>query len=121
MRLTVAAETPTSAAICWPVWRCRRKDSTAEQMAGVAWLGDESGLEDRSRKPSTPSAANRAIHLAAVFGVVLNHRADHHLSTFRRQRRIPVRVHSVLCESLTFGDISVHGPNRMDNLLKGHS
>jgi hypothetical protein len=75
MRLTVAAETPTSAAICWPVWRCRRKDSTAKQMAGVAWLGDESGLEDRSRKPSTPSASNRAIHLATAFGVVLNFRA----------------------------------------------
>ena len=51
----------------------------------------------------------------------IDHRADHHLATFRRQRRIPVRVHSVLCESLTFGDISVHGPNRMDNLLKVHS
>ena len=32
-----------------------------------------------------------------------------------------MRAHSVLCESLTFGDISVHGPNRMDNLLKAHT
>jgi hypothetical protein len=29
-----------------------------------------------------------------------------------------VRVHSVLRESLGFGDISVHGLDRMDNLLK---
>jgi len=29
-------------------------------------------------------------------------------------------VRSVLCESLTFGDSSVHGPNRMDNFLKAH-
>jgi hypothetical protein len=32
-----------------------------------------------------------------------------------------VPVHSVLCESLTFSDISVHRSNRMDNLLKAHS
>jgi len=30
-------------------------------------------------------------------------------------------VHSVLRESLGFGNISVPGPGRMDNLLKGHS
>ena len=72
MRLTVAAETPTSAAICLPVWRCRRKTSTVAHMAGVAWLGDECGLDERSRKPSTPSASNRSIHLETVFGVVWN-------------------------------------------------
>jgi hypothetical protein len=73
-------------------------------------------------------------HLATVFAVVLNcraeaalekplihHSANHHLSTFRRQRRILMRVHSVLRESLTFGDISLHGRGRMDNLLKVHS
>jgi hypothetical protein len=32
-----------------------------------------------------------------------------------------VRVHSVLRESLTFGDISVHRSDRMDNLLKDHT
>jgi hypothetical protein len=31
-----------------------------------------------------------------------------------------VDVHSVLRESLKFGDISVHASNRMDNLLKAH-
>jgi hypothetical protein len=70
MRLTVAAETPTSAAVCAPVWRCLRKASTVAQTAGVAWLGEECGLDDRSRKPSAPSASNRAIHLATVFAVV---------------------------------------------------
>ena len=75
MRLTVAGDTPTSAAICWPVWRRLRKASTASQTAGVAWLGDESGLDERSRKPSTPSASNRSIHFTTVFGVVLNWRA----------------------------------------------
>jgi hypothetical protein len=29
-------------------------------------------------------------------------------------------VHSVLRESLVFGDFSVPGPDRMDNLLKVH-
>jgi hypothetical protein len=32
-----------------------------------------------------------------------------------------VGVHSVLRESLRFGNISVPGPGRMDNLLKAHS
>src|ERR1700689_2286973 len=39
---------------------------------------------------------------------------------FSCKRRILVRVYSVPRESMTFGDISVHGPNRMDNLLKAH-
>ena len=48
------------------------------------------------------------------------HAARHNLSAFGRKRGILVRVHSVLRESLTFGDISVHRSNRMDNLLKDH-
>jgi hypothetical protein len=32
-----------------------------------------------------------------------------------------VSVHSVPRESLTFGDISLHGQSRVDNLLKVHS
>src|SRR2546423_7783478 len=75
MRLTVAADTPTSAAICLPVWRCRRKTSTAAHVAGGVWLGNERGLEERSRNPSTPSARNRSTHLATVFAVVLNRTA----------------------------------------------
>jgi hypothetical protein len=38
MRLTVAGEIPTSAAICWPVWRCRRNTSTAAHVAGFSNL-----------------------------------------------------------------------------------
>jgi len=50
-----------------------------------------------------------------------NNTAHHSLSTFGRQRRILVSVHSVPRESLTFGDISLHGQGRVDNLLKVHS
>ena len=50
-----------------------------------------------------------------------HHAARHSLSTSGRKRGILVRVHSVLRESLTFGDISVHRSDRMDNLLKDHS
>jgi hypothetical protein len=32
-----------------------------------------------------------------------------------------MRVHSAPHESLRFGDISVYGHGRMDNLLKAHS
>jgi hypothetical protein len=134
MRLTVAAETPTSAAICAPVWRCRRKPSTAAHTAGAVWLGDECGLEERSCKPTTALARKRATHLATVFGVVLNRRAAAAFDTppSITRRAIASRPFGVrdafLCvsirllrESLRFGDISVHGSNRMDNLLKAHS
>ena len=86
---------------------------TAQSLDGGAvasgiWLGDERGFEERSRKPTTPSALKRATHLATVFGVVLNWRAacslaqpvvhngaDHVLSTFGREASIVVGVHSV--------------------------
>jgi hypothetical protein len=65
-----------------------------------------------------------------VFDVVLNGRvaktalhddANQLLSTFRVRAGILVGVHSVLRKSLRFGNISVPGPGRMDNLLKIHS
>jgi hypothetical protein len=62
-------------AIGLPACRRLRKVSTAAQTAGAAWLGDECGLDERSRKPSTPSTSNRSIHLPTVFDVVLNRRA----------------------------------------------
>src|SRR5882757_499530 len=55
--------------------RWRRKLSAASQVASGIWPGDERGLEDRSRKPSRPSALKRSTHLATVFAVVLNRRA----------------------------------------------
>jgi hypothetical protein len=107
--------------------------STTVHVAAGVWIGDERGLEERSRNPSAPWARKRSTHLATVFSVVLNwraagglahpfvHHGTHHgLSTFWGQTRILVGVHSVLCESLLFGDISVPGQDRMDNLLKVH-
>src|SRR6202047_1503549 len=73
--LAVAGATPTATAIWLPVSRCRRKASITAQVAGAVWLGNERGLEERSRKPSTPSARKRSTHLATVFAVVLNWRA----------------------------------------------
>jgi hypothetical protein len=70
MRWAVAGDTPTSAAICLPVWRCRRNVSTVARVATGVWLGDEWGRDERSRNPSTPSARNRLTHLATFFGVV---------------------------------------------------
>src|SRR5258708_13002041 len=81
MRLTVAGDTPTSMAMCLPVWRCRRKASTAVHLDGGVWLGNERGLEERSRNPSTPSARKRSTHLATVFGGVLNWRTAGGLRT----------------------------------------
>ena len=52
-----------------------RKASTLSQAAGPVWLGDERGRDERSCKPATPSARNRATHLATVFGVAWNARA----------------------------------------------
>src|SRR3981189_2203272 len=39
---------------------------------GAVSLGNERGLEERSRNPSTPSVRNRSTHLATIFGVMLN-------------------------------------------------
>src|SRR5215813_13366468 len=66
----------------------------------------------------------RGVELASGSRVALHaihHGAHHLLSTFRGQAGILVGVHSVLRESLRFGNISVRGPGRMDNLLKVHS
>ena len=65
----------------------------------------------------------RDIELARASGLAqssFNNTAHHGFSTFRRQRSILVSVHSVPRESLTFGDISLHGRGRVDNLLKVH-
>src|SRR5262249_60640319 len=75
-----------------------------------------------------PTAAatslRRGVKLAGGSGVALStihHGAHHVLSTFRGQAGILVGVHSVLRESQRFGNISVPGPGRMDNLLKVHT
>ena len=41
----------------------------------MAWLGDEWGLDERSRKPARPSIRKRSTHLSTVLGVVWNRRA----------------------------------------------
>jgi hypothetical protein len=76
----------------------------AAHVVGGVWLGDEWGLEERSRKPSIPSARNRATHSATVFGVVRYRRATVAMlspssttaRTFGSEERILVAVHSVL-------------------------
>src|SRR5258706_4335933 len=75
MRETLALEMLSSTAMCSWVRRSRRNLSTAAQVASGIWLGDERGFEERSRKPSTPSASKRATHFATVFVVVLYWRA----------------------------------------------
>ena len=112
MRLTVAGDIPISAAICLPVWRCRRNASTVAHVAAGVWPGNEWGREERSRSPSTPSVRKRVTHLATIVGDVelargcglaepsFNNTAHHGLSTFGRQRRILVSVHSIPRESL---------------------
>src|SRR6516165_1783392 len=56
------------------------------------------------------------------FGHAAIRNGTHHfLSTFRGQASILMGVHSVLRESLRFGNISVPGSDRMDNLPKVHS
>jgi hypothetical protein len=65
----------------------------------------------------------RRVELARRSGLrhpPVHYRTHHGLSTFRGQAGILVAVHSVLRESLLFGDFSVPGQDRMDNLLKVH-
>ena len=76
----------------------------------------------------------RSTHLSTVLGVVWNRRAA---AAFDRPPSITLRAiasrpfgvrDAFSCmsirfsrESLRFGDISVYGSNRMDNLLKDHN
>src|SRR3979409_1415580 len=83
------------------------------QGSSGVWPGDERGLEDRSRKPSTPSAfeainslggrLRRRVEPACGSSLCqpsMDDGADHVLSTFRCQASVLVGVHLVLCESL---------------------
>jgi hypothetical protein len=102
-------------------------------VAGAVWLGNERGLEERSRKPSTPPARNRSTHLATVFGVVLNWRAAAALlnpaSTQRAMASRPFGVRGAflwlfiwsLRGTLKLRNLSFLGSVQMDNLLKAHS
>jgi len=100
---------------------------------GLAWRGMRPGATvHQTRRPLGLKTVHpfgdglgRRVELARGDGLrqaPFYYAARHRLSTFRRKRRILVRVHSVLpAKSLTFGDISVHASNRMDNLLKDHT
>jgi hypothetical protein len=57
-------------------------------------------------------------HRFADNGTDKRHAGCNRLSSVKPRR---LDVHSVLRESLVFGDFSVHGQVRMDNLLKVHS
>ena len=109
MRLTVAGETPASAAICLPVQRWRRSASTCSTIAGGVGLSQAMRPRGaiRQARPA-PSASKRATHLrtvrgqtpaarAAASGVCpLNNLPHHSLSTMRRQTGILMDVHPVL-------------------------
>ena len=57
MRLTVAGETPTSAAICLPVQRWRRSASTCSTTAAGVGRRRRCGREERSCKPANAFGA----------------------------------------------------------------
>jgi hypothetical protein len=100
---------------------------------GGVWFGDEWGLEERSRKPSIPSARKRATHLATVFGVVRYRRAtvttlSPSSTTARTIDSRPFGVRSAFLwlfigspESLKLRNLSFPGQGRVDNLLKAHT
>jgi hypothetical protein len=81
LRLSVAGDILSSAAICLPVGRWRRNAAAAVHVAGAVWLGNECGGDERSREPSTSSARKRPSHLVTDFCVVLNCRAAVGLGT----------------------------------------
>jgi hypothetical protein len=103
-------------------------------VAGGVWLGDEWGLEERSRNPATPSARNRLTHLATVFGEVLNSSAaaawvNPPWTTLRTIASRPLGVKGAflwtfiwsLLGTLKLRNLSFLGSDQMDNLLKDHS
>jgi len=100
-------------------------------LRSLAWRGKRSrravaqALDTLSAKALDPlgDRFRRGVIAARSFGLTqpsIHHGAHHCLSTFWGQAGILVGVHSVLRESLRFGNISVPGQDRMDNLLKVH-
>jgi hypothetical protein len=132
MRLTVAGDTPTSAAICLPVSRWRRKISMIAHVEGAVWLGNERGLEERSRKPSLIVCAEpfdplgdrlrRGVELERGGGFAQSsfHTLHHGLSTFRRQGSILMAVHLVSPWNTEASQPQLLGSDQLDNLLKAH-
>jgi len=85
----------------------------------IALTKTTKGARARGRDGGVPRielARSRGLGHAAI-----HNSTNHFLSTFRGQPSILVSVHSVLRESLRFGNISVPGSDRMDNLPKVHS
>jgi hypothetical protein len=116
------------------VWRSRRKVLMVVHVAGGVWLGNERGLEERSRNPATPSALNRLPHLATVFGVVLNWKAasawlSPPSTTLRTIASRPLGVKGAflwtfvwsLRGTLKLRNLNFLGSDQMDNLLTDQS
>ena len=120
------------AAICLPVQRWRRRASTFSTMATYVGRYRRCGREERSLRPSTPSALKRATHLRTVRGQTPAARAAASgvcpLSTPFTTRSRPSGVSRAFLwmfirsseESLMSRNLSFLGSDRMDNLLKAH-
>ena len=121
--------TATWDAARYRIWRSGNAQKVQSNGGGIS-----SGLgfsEDRSCKPSTPSARKRSTHLPTVFGVVWSgpgghgHAAIHHGANSSALDLSASGWHSCGCpispqQIAAFGKISVPGPDRIDNLLKVH-
>ena len=92
MRLTVAGETPSSAAIALPVQRCRRRSPTRAITAAGAGLRRRCGRDERSSSPASPSARQRATHLRTVLTQSPKAVATAFGSALAPQRDAPVRL-----------------------------
>jgi hypothetical protein len=133
MRLTVTSETSTSAAICLPVQRWRRRASTFSTVAAGVGRLRRCGRELRSVNPARPSLRKRSNHFRTVRGQTPAARAAASavcpLSTCITTRSRPNGVsRAFLCmfirssEEITeVCNLSFLAQDRMDNLLKAHS
>jgi hypothetical protein len=103
----------------------------AVHVVGGVWLGDEWGLEERSRNPSAPSARNRLTHLVTVFGVVLKLigrvcLAQPASTTLRTIASRPLGVKGAFLWTFIWsllGTLKLRnlGSDQMDNFLKDHT
>ncbi len=121
--------TATWDAARYRIWRSGNAQKVQSNGGGIS-----SGLgfsEDRSCKPSTPSARKRSTHLPTVFGVVWSrpdghgHAAIHHGANSSALDLSASGWHSCGCpispqRIAAFGKISVPGADRINNLLKVH-
>ena len=132
MRLTVAGETPSSAAIALPVQCCRRRSRPSHHRRRVG-LRRRAAATQRSSSPAPPSARQRAPDLRTASepegrghglrALPLLHNATHQFGSATRRQggHLDGRPDPASFRTSKLRNLSFLGPGRVGNRSKAHS